>query len=269
MSQNPTVFSGVVAENYEKYFSPMFFTVPGKDLANRLPEKIDSILELACGTGQVTRLLKARYPDAKITATDLNPDMIETAKKAMKGGEGIDWKVMDAQEISFDDNSFDAVVCQFGVMFFPDKQKSMNEVYRVLKPGGRYLFSTWDNIESQRVAVITRDIVTSYFKDDPPTFFNIPFSMHEPPVMEGLLRTAGFKDVSVKNVKLEGRSDNTEHAARAFTMGNPVYFAICERDESKLPEIRKAVQDKFTEEFGAENLRVPLSLFISEGVKQQ
>lgn len=271
MNTNPQkdqpVFSGVVAENYERYFSPMFFKVPAKDLVSRIPGEPGAILELACGTGQVTRLLKEKFPNAKITATDINPDMISAAKKAMNGGEGIEWKIMDAQEISSADNTYDVIVCQFGVMFFPDKAKSMLDAHRVLKPGGKYIFSSWDRIENQRVAEITRDIVLSYFKDDPPTFFNVPFSMYEPPLMEGLLKDAGFKDVSVKNVHLEGRSANPEEAAIAFTMGNPIYFAICERDESKLPEIRSDVQKKFTQEFGTESLRIPLSLWVSEGIK--
>jgi ubiquinone/menaquinone biosynthesis C-methylase UbiE len=267
-SNNPTTtFTGVVAENYEKYFSPMLFTPTGKDLTERLPAKLDSILELACGTGQVTRFMKAKYPNARIVATDLNPDMIGAAKTAMGGGGGIEWMPMDAQEIKFPDNTFDAAVCQFGVMFFPEKQKGVNEAYRVLKPGGKYIFSTWDRIESQKIAVMTRDTVTSFFKDDPPTFFNIPWAMYEPPVMEELMKNAGFKDISVKNVKLEGFSQTAEDAAKGYVAGNPLYFAICERDASKVPDIQSAVKERIEKEMGRENLRIPLSLWITEGTK--
>jgi ubiquinone/menaquinone biosynthesis C-methylase UbiE len=267
MTESPAPeFKGIVAEYYEKYYSPILFTQPAKDLVSRLPKDLSAILELACGTGQVTRLMRAKYPNAKITATDLNPDMITVAKK-MVIGKGIDWKTMDAQEISFEDNSFDAVVCQFGVMFFPDKQKSVNEVYRVLKPGGSYLFSTWDKIANQRTSILTRDVIISFFKDDPPTFFDIPFSMYDKAIMEELMKNAGFKDVSVKNVLLEGTSQSAGDAAKGFTMGNPVYFSICERDESMLPEITETIKKKFAAEFGDNQLRIPLSLWVTEGKK--
>ena len=185
----------------------------------------------------------------------------------MNGGAGVEWKSMDAQEIEFDDNTFDAALCQFGVMFFPDKQKSVNEVYRVPKPGGRYIFSTWDKIENQRTSIITRDVITSFFKDDPPAFFNVPFAMYEPAVMENLIENAGFKDVSVKNVLLEGYSASAEDAAKGFTVGNPVYLEICTRDKNLLPEIQKTVMGRFTEEFGSKSLRIPLSLWVTEGTK--
>lgn len=265
-NKNPIAFSGIIAENYEKHLSPVFFTEPAKYLASRIPEGAKNILELACGTGQLTRLIAAKFPDAKITATDINPDMLTVAKDIVKD-KNIEWKVMDAQELDFPDSSFDVVICQFGIMFFPDKQKAVNETNRVLKAGGKYILNTWDKMENVTIAHHSNEVVMSYFPVDPPQFFKVPFSMYEPAEIEGLLKNAGFNDVSVANIKLEGSSATAEDAARGFTMGNPTYLAICERDESMLPEIRSAVQKKFTEAFGAENLRLPLSLFVTEGVK--
>jgi SAM-dependent methyltransferase len=193
--------------------------------------------------------------------------MMEVAKKIMNGGKGVDWKVMDAQVIEFNDGSFDTAVCQFGIMFFPDKQKSVNEVHRILKPGGKYLFSTWDKIEKQRTAEITRDVVNTFFKDDPTTFFDVPFAMYEPEVMEGLMKNSGFTNVTVKNVQLEGTSPSAEEAAKGFVMGNPIYFEICRRDATLLHEIMKAVEKEFAREFGEKSLRIPLSLWVTEGTK--
>src|SRR5437773_1985343 len=123
MSSN-TVFTNTIAENYEKYMAPMFFEPYAKDMATRLlPDKINSILEIACGTGQVTRLLRMKLPKAKIVATDLNPGMLELAEKIIGTEDKIEWQIANAQELPFGDNTFDAVVCQFGLMFVPDKQK--------------------------------------------------------------------------------------------------------------------------------------------------
>lgn len=225
-------FTGTVAENYEKYFSPMFFAVPARDIAGRIPVNIESVLELACGTGQVTRLLKDRFPDAKIIGTDLFPGMIEVAKSITGEDSGIKWKTMDATDISFEDDLFDAVVCQFGVMFFPDKQKAFNEAYRVLKPGGTFIFSTWDTIEKQHIAEVNVEVVNSFFPNDPVTFFDIPFSMSDPSEMEELMNGAGFKNVSIEYVDLEGSTASAEEAAKGFLLGNPIYNYICERDET-------------------------------------
>jgi ubiquinone/menaquinone biosynthesis C-methylase UbiE len=266
-NKNPIVFSGIIAENYEKHLSPVLFIPTAADIASRLPANSENILEIACGTGQVTRLLKEKFSNAKITATDINPDMLSVAKNVVGEGGNVEWKVMDAQELDFPDNTFDCVICQFGIMFFPDKQKAVNEAYRVLKPGGKYIFNTWDSMDNLPVSKLSNDTVVSFFKDDPPQFFKIPFSMYEPAEMETLLKNAGFKNISVTNIKLEGSSPTAADAARGFTMGNPTYLAICERDESMLPDIRTAVEKKFTEKFGAENLRIPLSLYVSEGVK--
>lgn len=265
MSQKPS-FSGVVAENYEKYFSPMFFTAPGRDIVSRMPEKAESILELACGTGQVTRFIKERYPGAEIIGTDLFQEMIEEAKRAT-GESRIEWKAMDAQDISFGDNIFDAVICQFGVMFFPDKLNAFKGILRVLKPGGVFIFSTWTAIENQHIAEIARDTIYSFFKENTPTFFSVPFSANDPTELEKLMIDAGFKDVSVKEVKLEGFTESAENAARGFTMGNPIYNDICARDESFLPEIFESVKKRFTEEYGEGAFKIPLSILVSSGTK--
>src|SRR5438132_1761728 len=151
MSSN-TVFTNSIAENYEKYMGPIFFEPYAKDTVNRLSSgKVNSILEIACGTGQVTRLLRERFPDAKIIATDLNPGMLELAKKIVKPEDKIEWLAADAQELPFGENTFDAVICQFGLMFVPNKQKAVNEAYRVLKPDARFIFNTWDRIEKNLV----------------------------------------------------------------------------------------------------------------------
>src|SRR4030095_2163582 len=249
MSRLSTAFTGSIAENYEKYYAPMLFIPSAKDITSRIAGNPGTILETACGTGQVTRLMKAKFPDAKITATDLNQGMIDIAKEVMGGNTGIEWKAADAQELPFDSNTFDIIVCQFGVMFFPDKLKAFKEAYRVLKSGGMFLFSTWDKIGNHRVAEIANEVVTSYFKDDPPQFFKIPFSMYDPCEHEALLKNSGFKNISVKNIILEGTSPSASDAAKGFTVGNPIYAQICERNESLLPAIQQTLTDRNSKAF--------------------
>src|SRR5436190_14112443 len=162
-----TSFTANVAENYEKFMGALFFVPYAKDIVSRLPGNINSVLEIACGTGQVTRLLREHFPEARIVATDLNPGMIEVAKKIIGEQDKIEWSVADAQELPFDDNTFDVVICQFGLMFLPDKQKGVNEAFRVLKPGGRFIFNTWDSMKNNTVYIIANDVTNSFFSDNP------------------------------------------------------------------------------------------------------
>src|SRR5260221_8759715 len=236
------VFTNKVAENYEKYMAPMFFEPYAKDMASRLlPDRIDSILEIACGTGQVTRLLRERLHKARIVATDLNPGMLELAKKIINPEDKIKWLVADALELPFEENTFDAVVCQFGMMFLPDKQKGANEAYRVLKPGGRFINNTWDRLETNPATKIAQDVINSFFKDHSFNFYNTPFSMYDPEEIKSLFISAEFKNVSVENASCAGYSASAENAAKALCLGSPAYLAICENDENLLPAILKAV----------------------------
>lgn len=267
MSSN-TIFTNSIAENYEKYMAPMFFEPYAKDMANRLSSnKINSILEVACGTGQVTRLLRKVLPGARIVATDLNPGMLELAKKIVNENDNIEWLIANALELPFEENTFDAVICQFGLMFVPDKQKAVNEAYRVLKPGGRFIFYTWDKLETNPVSLIANEVIASHFKDFSFNFYDIPFSMYDPDELKSLLNSTGFKNISIENVQLTGYSATAEDAAKALCDGTPAYLAICEHNKDLLPDIRKSVVDAIEKEFGSASLTIPNAAWIAEGMK--
>ena len=137
---NPIQYSATAAQHYEKYSGPVFFEPYALEVANRIdPSAVKIALEIACGTGRVTRhVRKVISPEAKLIATDLSPDMLQVAKEELQGLP-IEWKVADAQELPFEINSIDLIVCCFGYMFVPDKLKAFSEVHRVLKPGGQFL----------------------------------------------------------------------------------------------------------------------------------
>jgi ubiquinone/menaquinone biosynthesis C-methylase UbiE len=259
-------FAGTIAENYEKYLRPVLFDSPAKDIINRVPSGTVSILELACGTGIVTEALKEKFPSAKITATDINPDMLKVAQDKMRDS-NIEWDIVNAEEIPYTDNSFDVVLCQFGIMFVPDKQKMVNEVYRLLKPGGTFIFNTWDEIKNVPPTYITNEELTKLFKDDPPVFYTIPFSMYNTSELEAYMKNGGFKNISIENIKLEGTSPSADDMATGIIEGNPIYTEICQRDKSLLPRIKKTLSEKFAKAFGGTSLKIPLSLFVTQGIK--
>jgi ubiquinone/menaquinone biosynthesis C-methylase UbiE len=262
------VFTNRIAENYEKYMAPMFFAPYAVDIAGRLgPANISSLLEIACGTGQVTRLLRARLPEARIVATDLNPGMLDTAKQIINPADKVEWLTADAQNLPFDDNSFDAVICTFGMMFMPDKQKAVSEVYRVLKPGGRFLFNTWDALDTNPASKIVSEVIASYFDDFSFNFYNIPFGMCDTSEIEALLSLTGFNSISVERVHCAGYSATAENGAIALIEGTPAYLAICAHDEKLIPDIRKTATEALEKEFGSVDLNIPNSALVAEGVK--
>ena len=135
MSASDRAFVGSIPEIYDRYLGPMLFEPYADELAGRLSGFEGEILETAAGTGRLTRaLIRAMAPGSTITATDLNEPMLARAAEEVRS-DLVSWQPADALNLPFEDGKFDAVVCQFGVMFFPDKIKAFKEAHRVLRPG--------------------------------------------------------------------------------------------------------------------------------------
>ncbi len=168
-------FSGSIPAAYDRYLGPILFHPYAEDLAARLPiNKTSSVLELACGTGILTRVLRTYLPPrVKLIATDLNEPMFRQAAAKFGKGERVRWLEADACDLPFDDRQFDAVVCQFGIMFVPDKALAAREAYRVLKRDGVFLFNVWDAMRHNKLGELAHRTITSYFKEDPPTFYRV------------------------------------------------------------------------------------------------
>jgi ubiquinone/menaquinone biosynthesis C-methylase UbiE len=142
-------FVGSIPEIYDEHLGPLLFEHYAADLAARVTVPVGSrVLELACGTGIATDRLRAALPDeVAIVATDLNEAMLDLARNKRGNLANVQYQVVDALDLPFEDGSFDAVVCQFGVMFFPDKAACAREAARALKPGGAYTFNVWDSLD--------------------------------------------------------------------------------------------------------------------------
>ncbi len=264
--ENTAAFAGTIPANYEKYLGPFLFEPYALDLVSRLQDKkYNDILEIACGTGRVTKHLAKSVKHDTLTATDLNPDMISIAKSIVHD-KNINWLQADALELPFDDNSFDLVVIQFGVMFFPDRQKGLHEAYRVLKQGGKLIFNTWDRTENVPGVYEGRNVIESYFEDNPPKFYSIPFSMYDEKELRELPAKAGFENVKVSLVKKEGYSSSTADLSVGIVEGNPIYLAIIEKDPALVSKIRDHVKKVLVEKYG-DSITVPLQAWVVEASK--
>lgn len=264
MKDEHAQFSGSIPAAYDRYLGPLLFQPYAEDLAARLQvEENASVLELACGTGILTRVLRTRLPSTvKLIATDLNEPMFRHAAAKFSEGEAVQWRQADACSLPFGDGMFDAVVCQFGIMFVPDKALAAREARRVLKPGGLFLFNVWDALEHNDVGRIAHETITSYFDKDPPTFYQVPFGYHDQDEIKRVLENAGFREVRIEVVSKMAEVTSAQDVATGLVQGNPVSSAITERDPSLLPVITNAVADAITRRFGETDIRAPMRAII-------
>jgi SAM-dependent methyltransferase len=246
------VFAGSIPALYEQYLVPMIFAQYATDLVHRLVElNPRRILEIAAGTGVVTRAMVDALPDAEIVATDLNHAMLEQAQ-AIGTARPVEWRQADAMALPFADGEFDAVVCQFGVMFFPDKPRAFAEARRVLKPGGTFLFNVWDRVEDNDFAAAIGDALARLFPDDPPRFMaRTPHGYHDVSAIAHDLATAGFvKPARIETIAFRSRAASPRVVAVAYCQGTPWRNEIEARDPAKLEAATDAAEAEIAKRYG-------------------
>ncbi len=247
------VFAGSIPELYERYMVPLIFAPYALDLAGRVAAKRPArVLEIAAGTGAVTRCLAtALPPESEIVATDLNQPMLDHAA-ATGTARPVEWRRADAMDLPFPDGSFDAVVCQFGAMFFPDKARAFREARRVLRAGGHFIFNVWDRIEENEFADSTTQALARIFLNDPPRFMaRIPHGYHDVDAIARDLVQGGFDSGMVARVVTErSRAESPRIAAVAYCQGTPLRNEIETRDPQGLPEATETVTAEIARRFG-------------------
>lgn len=245
-------FTGSVPAIYDNYLGPLLFEPYAADMAERVAELAPStILETAAGTGIVTRAIAQRLPGARITVTDLNPGMLEIAMGHMSGDQ-LKFEAVDATSLPYRDGDFDLVLCQFGIMFFPDRVAGYREARRVLAPGGTFLFNAWCSLDDNPVSKVVHDAVGALFPDNPPGFLaRTPYGHGSADEIERDLTAAGFEDMSIERLELPCRAPSPEYPARGFVMGSPLRMEIEERAPGRLEDVAQAAERAVAERFGS------------------
>ncbi|MEO7129583.1 MAG: class I SAM-dependent methyltransferase [Rhodoferax sp.] len=247
-------FAGTIPQFYERYLVPLIFEPYAADLASRVVHRQPSrVLEIAAGTGVVTRqLAKALPSEVSIIATDLNQPMLDQAA-AVGICRSVEWQQADAMRLPFLDGAFDVVVCQFGVMFFPEKARTFSEARRVLRPGGRFVFNVWDRIGQNEFADIVTNSLKTLFPNDPPQFLaRVPHGYHDPAVIAQDLAHGGFAgtpDVTV--LSAHSRTDSSRTPAVAYCQGTPLRSEIEARGTSRLADATDTAANAITSRFGS------------------
>ena len=234
-------------EYYDRCLAPAVFAPYARYVAGiAATHAPKAVLEVAAGTGVVTAELVRALPAAQITATDLNPAMVAWAAQRVGGPA---WMPADAQRLPFRDASFDMIVCQFGVMFLPDKAKAFAEAARVLRPDGLFGFTVWDTIDTSPLTAAVIDGLAEAIPDDPPDFLaRIPHGYHDPDQVRLDIAAGGLVVESIERVVLRGTAPSARVIAEGFCYGTPLRFELEERGD--VEHLTDELADRMTVEFG-------------------
>jgi len=259
------VFAGSIPALYEQFLVPLIFESYARNLAERLAEtKPQDVLETAAGTGVLTRAIASRIPvHARLVATDLNQPMLDHARTRLSHDGRVEWRQADALALPFADRTFDAVACQFGVMFFPDKLQGYKEARRVLRPGGHFFFSVWDRISENEFADVVTEALATVFPHDPPRFMaRTPHGYHDAERIRQELNAAGFANISLDAVDGKSKASSPRDPAMAYCQGTPLRNEIEARDPSRLEEATEKAAEALAQRFGTGAIEGRIRAFV-------
>lgn len=262
MSNQPNKYAGSTPDAYQDYLVPILFDCYAEDLANRIQVSSGAaVLETACGTGVLTKYLSDRlHRDCRIVATDINPAMLDVAKKKLKRSGRIEFQVANGIDLPFPDGSFDAVVCQFGVMFFPDISLGYREAARVLKPGGQLVFSVWSSLDKNGFSKSVHKAAMSLDRDDPPTFLRSPYVYNNVADIRAELDAAGFSTIEATTVKKTSTAKSPRHLAIALAEGSPLAAQLAERQLSG--SAIELIEEALISEYGDKEISAPMQAIV-------
>ncbi len=252
-------FAGAIPITYDRCLGPNIFDPYGRAIAARVAAANPAnVLELAAGTGIVTRHLRDSLPaEVGLTATDLNADMLNIARAKFGPHEPVSFGHADAHLLPYDDSSFDLIACQFGVMFFRNRIAAYKEAARVVRPGGRFLFSTWGTQAGNPFSEIAHETMAKFFNHEPPGFYKTPYSQHDPDAVIADLAAAGLSDVAHTAIAHERQVKDYATFAYGLIAGHPAFEAGHKRGRGP-----KAISDEIAARmrarFGPEPSQMPM-----------
>jgi ubiquinone/menaquinone biosynthesis C-methylase UbiE len=262
-------FSGEAAMNYDQYLGPFLFEPYAINIVSKLDTtNVTSVLELACGTGRVTRHLREHFgPEVKLIASDYNADMLHVAESKLNE-KAIEFRIEDAQNLSFADNSFDLVLCQFGLMFLKDKKKGLSEALRVLKPGGTFIFSTWDKTENiPLLKVIFNDVILPFFKDEDQSRFLVPFSLFEPEILKTWMTETGFVKIAAEIAVLPLYWPTAKEVVNSYFITHSLGAEVKSKDPAAFDGVAANMEEQVAHHFGETDVRSTFTALFVSGKK--
>jgi ubiquinone/menaquinone biosynthesis C-methylase UbiE len=249
-----------------------FLNPVGKEIIAAIkPSGNDMILDVAAGTGEPGLTIAAMLKGGKVTITDLAEDMLEVATEnaVIRGITNIETKQCDVCELPFPDNSFDAISCRFGFMFFPDMQLAAKEMIRVLKPGGRIATSVWNIPEKNFWVTATMGTITKMMElPAPPSGAPGMFRCCKPGLMKDIFQQAGFINITEKEVPTKMNSGTIDRYWGMMTeVGAPIVAALSKADDAIRQRIKEQVFEIVSQKYPGENAALDASAIVISGEK--
>jgi ubiquinone/menaquinone biosynthesis C-methylase UbiE len=260
MATNYSTFAGSIPALYDRHLGAVLFEPYAADMVGRLPQLRDgAILEVAAGTGIVTQKLAAALPESvRIVATDLNQPMLDHAA-SKPGMARVTFRQADALDLPFSAGEFDVVICQFGVMFFPDRLAAYRQAIRVLKADGQFILNVWDALPLNPLAEVVSKAMAVRFPQDPPQFLaRVPYAYNDDALIRADLAAAGFSKIEIETVSQTSRAASHRDPAIGFCQGSPMRNEIETRDPNGLQAATEAAADALAARFGTGAIEAPM-----------
>ncbi len=269
MSQQAFSFSGDAAKSYDQYLGPFLFEPTAVLLSAMVDAPFNGkVLEIAAGSGRLTRHLVRRLEDpALLTVTDLNEDMLAIAKQKVDQ-DGVVFKQEDMQQLSFPEQQFDLVVCQYGVMFPPDKPQAFREMYRVLKPGGELIFTTWESTTAMPFfRLLFDETLLPFFQTPDKTKYVVPFHMYRPEQLHELMGQAGFQRITVEPRDFKGTAPSPSELVRGFIHHHQLSKEIMEQEPAAVERIAAHLEEEIGKRFGEGPVNCDLRCYVGRAIR--
>jgi SAM-dependent methyltransferase len=253
-------------EIYETVFVPaMMGEWAPRVMAFTNPQPGERVLDVACGTGALTRVVAQSIgPNGRVVGLDLSPDMLAEARKTTldpSSAAPIEWREGDVNAIPFENETFDIVFCNFGLMFFPDRVAALKEMRRVLKPDGRLALAVWGSIAKCPGQRAMKQSWERHFTDEA-GLFDAQHSLGNPEIVLSLIQDAGFRDVSAQRAIGAVHLPSSGHLARSYGA-----MAGIQADEKTRTEVINEVSAALQSYVRAEGLEYPIEAILASARK--
>ena len=262
MTETENRYAGSIPDVYHHYLVPLILDAYAKDLAERVDVPADgAVLETAGGTGVLTRYLLDTLPEStRVIATDINAAMLEVARTNSGHANNIEFREANGVDLPFDDNSFDAVVCQFGVMFFPDISLGYREAARALKPGGHFIFNVWDVLKKNTWSRAVREAAVALDPENPADFLKLPYAYHDVAEIREQLVAAGFDRIETEEFPKESQANSARDVALALAAGSPLATQLADRGIAS--DAIDRIEAELLREFGDGEISAPMQAIV-------
>ncbi len=265
--------AGNAAETYERALIPAVFAAwAPRVVALADPRPGERVLDVACGTGVVARLVAREVGSTgNVVGLDLNPGMLAVAASSAANEPPtsalITWQEASATKMPLPDAAFDIAYCQLGLQFFPDRPAALREMHRVLVPGGRLGVMVWRSIEHSPGFGILAAALERHVSSEAAGIMRAPFALAKAEELRGLIAAAGFRDITIRPVPGTVRFPSVARFVQDYVAGSPLAGHVAKVSDEARAALVSEVGDALRSHFVAGALEFPIEAHLASARK--